>query len=47
MISVVWTIMVILSIIGGLLFSTVGRIGPAAMEGAASAMELGLSLAAT
>ncbi len=45
MISITWTIMVVLSIFGGLLFSTAGRIGPAAMEGAASALELGISLA--
>ena len=45
MLSLLWTMLVILSIIGGLFFHTTASLAPAAMEGAASAVEICLGLA--
>ena len=45
MLSVLWTVMVIVSMAGGLALHTSGAVAAAAMEGAAAAVELCLSLA--
>ena len=45
MLSWLWTGMVVISILCGVLFGTSGAVSQAAMEGAASAVELSLSLA--
>ena len=41
----IWTGMVVVSVVYGLYAGTIGAVGSAAMEGAASAVELCLSMA--
>lgn len=43
----VWTGMAVLSVVFGCVKGTVGAVGPAAMEGAAAAVQLGIGMAGT